>query len=1649
MTRDEAYESCLKYFNGDTLAADVAVSKYLLVDQEDNYLEKDLHDVYERNIREILRADEAYCHRQLTREDLEDIFFNKYAILQGSPLYGLGNNFSKTTLSNCYVVDYPKDSISGIMESAKQLANLFKSRGGAGICLDTLRPEGSKVSNSARHSTGAWSFASLYSDVTKSIGQCVAEGMKVLTKRGLVEIQDVKAGDFAWTKRGWIEVVKLHKNGKKDIYRLTSKFGLFVETSQDHVFATPANDGENNLNEKTLSQLSVGDKIVMIPGTFQRDLSVENKKIIGSLPDPVTLNVNGAVSTLRGNKEAAFIFGSLLGFSLSKPIVVDDEGYFELYAAEKRLYLIDVWAHFLKVNFGIECPVLKRGKKYVMRVRDEALEMYFKQHGFIRNEGEEISEIPEFIVEAKTDVQAAFLSGFLETFKFRQDANPYVQQVIKVQTTSFAYSFMRLLMSVGIVVQNVRTTADGLAAITISGGDNFKRFLDFVYRTDFVPFVRTDIMVVAKTPSRGRHTLKTPFTDKSGHCISVAKYNTMVDKKPSDYLLVQSEVEKIEKLDVQKETYDLELASEHFFYCEGFYIHNSGRRGALMQAISVHHPDVSKFIDLKLDKTIGNASNLSVMFSDEFFKAVENDEEYTQQWPVHSKTPKVIKKVKAKDIWTKFVHSNTVCDEPGALFWDRMIRYTPNSSYPQFLPICVNPCAEVAMAPNSNCRLMTINLKSFVRHPYTAKSYFDFDKFKEVVKKCVSVLDNLVDLDVEKMEEMSNTDETDIHEMWNKFIEQTKLGREIGLGTHALGDCLIGLGIVYGSDESLQMANRIEETLKITAYKASQDLADHRGAFGCYDAALEQHNEFIQSDVEHLAGPRRNVSLLTSAPAGSMAILHQTTSGMEPLFKRVYKRKRKVSTKEESTLVGEDGQFYEEYLVKHPSVDEILNSGIDDPDDYIEKYCVEAHSIPTMARVAMQSVLQRHVDHSISSCVPGNTYISTEGGFRKIEDLVPRENGVGFVPLRESVTVYTHTGRKETITEGYYNGVAETINVVFSTNDKFVGTPQHKLRVLQEDYSTTWKELQHLTPGDWVITKFGENMFYTTDDGKVDIEKCLGKFVSEVHGGSTKEVIIPKYLTLGLSRYLGYLTSDGFVSENGIGLSQTKNTVIEDFCALSRELFGVEAVVSRDNRADELFYVNVHSRILRDFFTYLGVTRDGNTKTIPRIIMEHGGRGYILQFLKGVTLDGHVAKDKACVMTTTSKELARQIVLLLYQLGISSIISTHPAATRTFPSGNTYNCKESYVVSSSGVDAHRFVELVGFAEERKNNEIKSKIGVPAKSRKRLLGFAPDFGLRQKIRDNLIPNLVSSKMYDFVNSMVSKSKRDTMAIERETLLALVDLGAGILIPEILLDYKTAFKKVVQVTPGDLVETFDLCVPVDHSYIANNVVSHNTINLPKTVTEQEVSDLYLHAWRAGLKGVTIYVEGTRDGVLSSATPEAPKERPKALVCDIHHTTIHGEKWIVCVGLVEGKPYEVFCGLQSCLELNSKFKTGMLLRKAGKKQERSIYDLVLQNGQDEIVVPDIVKTFQNKEHMVLGRMLSLNLRSGGKIAYIVEQLQKDSDSDFMSYNKVIARILKKYINDGERPEGRSLCPDCGSELVYEDGCKICKSCGYGGCS
>ena len=634
-------------------------------------------------------------------------------------------------------------------------------------------------------------------------------------------------------------------------------------------------------------------------------------------------------------------------------------------------------------------------------------------------------------------------------------------------------------------------------------------------------------------------------------------------------------------------------------------IGQNGRRGALMISMDIRHPDIAEFVKMKHDLTKVTGANVSVKITDAFMEAVERGETFTLQFPVAATEPDYTAEIDAAELWAAVIESATTTAEPGLLMWDNITKNLPAHSYPEFETKTTNPCGEIPLSAYDSCRLISLNLKSLVKNSFEKNAEFDFNKLKEITAIGMRLSDDLVELELEKLENIRTiADSKDEKELWTKLYGAATNGRRTGLGTHGLADALACLNLAYDSDEALVITEKIYRTLRDAAYEESVYLAQERGAFPAFDWNIEENNEFIQrlpKNIKELIAKhgRRNISILTNAPTGSVSIMSQTSSGLEPVFRNSYTRRRKLSHDEQhldADFVDDLGDRWVEYEVFHHNAQQWREQHPFKDPGPLPAFFVEADSIDWTKRVAIQSVIQQSIDHSISS--------------------------------------------------------------------------------------------------------------------------------------------------------------------------------------------------------------------------------------------------------------------------------------------------------------------------------------------------------------------------------------------------------------------------------------------------------------------------TINLPKGTDPALVGELYMQGWKMGLKGITVYVDGSRSGVLIDKTEEesgfpqhtAPK-RPIELDCNIHHTTIKGERWVIMVGLMDDKPYEVMGGLSNLIEIPRDKAKGILVKNP-RKSMNSIYDLKVGTNGDTIIIKDLVKVFDNANHSAFTRMISLGLRHGANIQYVVEQLQKDRDSDMFSFAKCVARVLKNYIPDGQTATEKT-CGECGTEgLVYVEGCVTCKNCGFAKC-
>ena len=428
-----------------------------------------------------------------------------------------------------------------------------------------------------------------------------------------------------------------------------------------------------------------------------------------------------------------------------------------------------------------------------------------------------------------------------------------------------------------------------------------------------------------------------------------------------------------------------------------------GRRGALMLSVSINHPDSESFIDAKMAEGKVTGANVSVKIDDEFMRAVINDEEYVQKYPVFSENPMYTKTIKARDLWNKIVHNAWKSAEPGILFWDTIIRESVPDCYADlgYRTVSTNPCGEIPLCPYDSCRLLAINLYSYVQHPFSKDARFDFPLFKEHVAIAQRIMDDIIDLELEKIDAIlakihadPESDELKGVEirLWEKIKQKANEGRRTGVGITAEGDMLAALGLRYGSDEAIDFAVEVQKTLAVEAYRASVYLAKDRGSFKIYDTRREENNPFILRLKE--AAPdmyadmvkygRRNIACLTIAPTGTTSLMTQTTSGIEPVFLPVYKRRRKVNPNDQNVhidFVDESGDSYEEFIVFHHKFAEWMRvNGYDTAKNYTNEevdqlvqqspyYKATSNDIDWVAKVRMQGQVQKWVDHSISVTV--------------------------------------------------------------------------------------------------------------------------------------------------------------------------------------------------------------------------------------------------------------------------------------------------------------------------------------------------------------------------------------------------------------------------------------------------------------------------------------------------------------------------------------------------------------------------------------------------------------------------------------------------------------------------------------------------------
>lgn len=1220
-TKEEALAATLDYFNGDALATNVFVTKYALKNKIGELVEKTPTDMHHRLAKEFARIEANYPNGLSEEEIFSHFDHFKEIVPQGSPMYGIGNDFANVSLSNCVVVASPKDSVSSIMNTGRDMANLFKRR-------------------------------------------CVEENTTVITlENGPMKIKDVEIG---------MSVLSFDINKKESVYRkVLNKFltnvkkedrieikldsGAILKTSTKHPILT-FSENYNYINGGIIKEKDVCIK----PNHQTFDDSHMTKGEIDAgwfVGAHIGDGTCGAVRRNQGSSEKKYRFR----FSGDNEEIVSEyarifnqySGSCANYAISYRKdYKVSVWEYananidnlkilskyidnqYGKKTYSAKTPKIIKEKNlwwpYIAGLIDT--------DGTISDHGIDIGICAKDIID---DV-AGFLTGqglmIHTSIRLPKKRNEKALYLLSIHCSKeFSLFFSKFLR------HNKKREQFSKASKEFSR----KKFLSEAEINEIYTTYKS-----RKSNTMGGAYSIIPLMNKSRMLgiggLNELEKNNLISTKKKNEISQRTFVKTVSRDEISEIYYDIEVEETNNFFAgnfglinihncgvgtdlselrpEGMFVNNSagtttgawsfaeyfsnigrmigqnGRRSAEMLSMDIRHPDIEKFVTMKYDLTKVTGANISVKITDDFMTAVERDDAFELRFPCESELPLLTKEIRARDLWKKIVDAATKTAEPGILMWDNILKFLPAECYKNkgFKHISTNPCAELPLSAEDSCRLMTLNLTGFIKNKFLNNSFFDFEYFSKVVAHAMRLQDDLVDLELEKLDKIIvSLDTEDEIAVYSKLRTSCANGRRTGLGTHGLADAIACLNLAYDSDEALVVIGKIYETLKNTAYFESTNLAKERGSFPVFEWYLEKDNLFIKSLPEYIrlaimTNGRRNISILTNAPTGSVSILSQTSSGIEPVFRNTYTRRRKLSHNEFDTIADFTdvvGDKWSEYVVYHHNIQAYFKQF---NTEIIPTFFTESDKIDWKQRVKIQGIITSHMDHSVSS--------------------------------------------------------------------------------------------------------------------------------------------------------------------------------------------------------------------------------------------------------------------------------------------------------------------------------------------------------------------------------------------------------------------------------------------------------------------------TINLPKGTSQDTVSELYMLGWKMGLKGITVYVDGSRDGVLITDKKSVEfsqhegARRPDELDCDIHNLTIRGEKWTVLIGLLNGKPYEVIGGANKLIDLNKSDKVGKILKvKLGKNQTR--YDLLVGGHH----IKDVVSVFDNANHSAFTRILSLSLRHGAKINYIVEQLQKEQDSDMFSFSRCIARVLKNYIEDGTKASGQKACGGCGTtNLIYQDGCVSCgERCGWSRCS
>lgn len=1601
-TYEEAYKSTLQYFNGAELPTKIYLDKYALRNKENELVEKDPSDTHKRLASEFARiekkkfGDQAYSY-----EFIYDLFKDfKYIIPQGSPLYGIGNKEQYVTISNCYVVEPPEDSYAGILRADQHLVQISKRRGGVGIDLDNLRPENSPTRNSSRTSTGVVSWSKRYSHSIREVGQCLIYNSLVLTNNGLKEIRNVIPNkDKVWTLKGWINVTNTVYTGTNSVYKVTTKKGFSCVSTLNHVYM------DKNNKEIKLENLKIGDEIVLIPGKSPSFDVIRLLDINYQSKQPKSLNnINNISIPKELNKDLAYLLGYSYG---DGHFVLDNSKAISLCLSCNDEEIIKRLSNIIKNQFNY-IPKINKGSGNVKIITINSVKLcHWLQHNNLAKEKSDDIKMPNAIINSPGLVQLSFFAGYF-------DADGHAHKTGKnVRVTSISKNFIEkcqtILMANGIVT-NIQLKISKFKnekpeyRLNISGkhSQNVARELinsiklNRMLRTskqehNITPFLYKDISFKAKN-IRKQYSF-VPTSLKQNLSLE-ALYKLKTYKEFESELSITDEISTIEYVG-KKETYDLQLESEHLFWCEGFYVHNSGRRGALMLTLSVHHPDILSFITMKNDDVSVTGANISVKLTDEFLNAVKADEEYETRWPVNSPNPTIKIQLNARRVWEMIYGSAHLRAEPGLLFWDNILRESPADCYAKFgfNTVSTNPCCfsereNVWVITNNgikDIKNITNNDKVWINETQTWEStsgYFNAGQ-AEVYKVSFKNGDSVIVTENHKFATItSNRISTKIiyKEGELKKLSDLKIGDKIAI--HTSQPTGINFGHLGSYEEGL-----------ILGWLTGDGCLSYLDDNAKYPATILDFwpKEFDTGEIclDALKKLGYKLSLVTNTSNNTKRIKTEKFSEDFTnkynyniwLFKSEDKYNQFLFDCSKEFIIG----FMQTYFAADGTVQY---------DTTNKNYNIQLSSINKNRLIQIRCLLNLF---GIKSAIDlgseaGESNFKNCGKYKTkdcwrltitgIENIQKFHKEIGIINKNKtdklteiSKLIGCHTNKCKNYTQiinieyigkdnvgciDVNNSHKFTANTIISGNSELPLCANDSCRLMAlvllafVEHPFTKKAYFNFKKF-YEYAQYGQRLMDDMIDLEIEcITRILDKIVSDPESSELKQTEYDLWYDIREKCIKGRRT--------GLGILALGDTL----AALGIKYGSKDSIKVVDKIYNTLKFGAYKASVdLAKKFGPFEIFDNELEKDCP-FFQRFDGQTVELE--AGTTIYGRTLLDEM------KKHGRRNIALLT-----------------TAPTGTIANIA---MLEVNGV--RRFGTTSGIEPLFDKTYTRRKKGNPGDK-------------------------------DFRVDFTDKNGDSWMHFD-------VD-HTGIQA------WKELHGNKESPYDGAVADEIDWVNRVKLQAAAQKHIDHgisSTINLPEDVTKEKVAEIYTAAWEAGLKGITVYRKNSRSGVLIEKVKGVPKhdapERPKSLECDVHHITVKGKSYFILIGMYENDPYEIFAGRNGMLD--NSIKRGTIT-----KVRKNFYKAVLDDGTE--LSPVTLGCDEHEE--TITRLASIGLRHGAPVHFIIEQLQKVG-GDLNGYAKSIARALKHYIKD--KTLSAEKC-ECGSDLVYQSGCITCQSCGYSKCS